>query len=178
VRAAKILEARDESIQIEVIGDGQTAESFASLQEKLRPTNLHWDRGFFSMDRVVGLAKKSHCCLGIMGSTSKAQRVVPYKAYQALATGRPLITADTPAMRRILKHEESALLIRAGSAESLAEAITYLAQDPELCQRLAVEGRDVYERHLSNRVMGHILNGAFHQVIRTHREEDGAGKTT
>lgn len=178
VRAAKILEANNYSIQIEVIGDGQTAESFASLQEKLKPVNLRWDRGFFSMDRIVDLAKKSHCCLGIMGSTAKAQRVVPYKAYQTLAIGRPLITGDTPAIRRILKHEESALFIRAGSAESLAEAITRLAQDRALCERLAVEGRDVYEKHLSNRVIGQILNGAFHQVIRTHTGQDGAGETT
>jgi glycosyltransferase involved in cell wall biosynthesis len=176
VRAAKMLEEAGEPIQIEVIGDGQMAERFASLQEELRPVNIRWHRGFFSMNRVLDLAKKSHCCLGIMGSTSKAARVVPYKAYQALAMGRPLITADTPAMRRILKHKESALLVPPGSAKSLAEAITYLAHDREFCERLAFEGRRVYERHLSNRVMGDILNRAFHQVIYTHRERDGAGK--
>ena len=46
--------------------------------------------------------------------------MIPNKAFQALACGAPLVTADTPAARELLDGRESALLVPPGDAEALA----------------------------------------------------------
>ena len=54
--------------------------------------------------------------------------MIPNKAFQALACGTPLVTADTPAARELLVDGESALLVPAGDPEALAAAVRRLAR--------------------------------------------------
>jgi glycosyltransferase involved in cell wall biosynthesis len=80
--------------------------------------------------------------------------VIPNKAFQALACGAPLITADTPAARELLADGESALLVPPGDGAALAEAIRRLESDQELARRIAAGGRAAYERSASEAVLG------------------------
>jgi glycosyltransferase involved in cell wall biosynthesis len=61
----------------------------------------------------------------------------PLKLFEAMASGRPLVASDLPSFREVLAHETNALLVPAGDAESLAEAIERLLSDPALAERLA-----------------------------------------
>lgn len=80
-------------------------------------------------------------CLGVFGTSEKAARVVPNKVYQAMAVGRPIITADTPGVREVLTDGVDALLVPAGDAPALAAALRRLAADPELRARLGTAAR-------------------------------------
>ena len=56
--------------------------------------------------------------------------MIPNKAFQALACGAPLITADTAAARELLADGQNALLVPAGDPPALAAAIRRLLGDP------------------------------------------------
>ncbi len=165
VEAAKRLDDSGVDVQIEVIGDGQTAPSFQNALDRLSPTNLVWQRRFVKIEQLVQLARRSHCCIGILGATDKADSVIPYKVYQALAVARPVITADTVAARRVLTDKVSALLIPPGDPESLAEAIVQLANDRFLCKQLVSGGRRAYEDNLSAEVMKKKLDANLRPLL-------------
>ena len=80
--------------------------------------------------------------------------MIPNKAFQALACGTPLVTADTPAARELLVDGESALLVPPGDPEALAAALRRLAADPELARRLSSGGLAAYREHASEDVLG------------------------
>jgi glycosyltransferase involved in cell wall biosynthesis len=91
--------------------------------------------------------------------------VIPNKAFQALACGTPLVTAGTPAARELLVDGESALLVHAGDAESLAHALRRLATDADLARRLSAGGRAAYETHASEEVLGARWRGMVERLL-------------
>jgi glycosyltransferase involved in cell wall biosynthesis len=88
---------------------------------------------------LSGLMARAHVCLGIFGGTEKARRVIPNKVYEALASNRPVITGDTPAIREFLS-DTDAVLIPPADGRALADAILRLHSDPQGCRRIADAG--------------------------------------
>jgi glycosyltransferase involved in cell wall biosynthesis len=131
-----------------IVGSGQ----LDALLER-PPPNVVWDR-WVDYDSLPAAYWEAGCALGVFGLSEKAQRVIPNKAFQALACGTPLVTAGTPAARELLVDGESALLVPPGDAAALAGALRRLAADRELAQRLSAGGRAAYELQASEAVLG------------------------
>ncbi|MCC6405326.1 MAG: glycosyltransferase [Candidatus Yanofskybacteria bacterium] len=96
---------------------------------------------------------RAHVSLGIFGTSSKAQRVIPNKVYEALAVVRPVITADTPAIRELLT-SASAVLIPVGDADALARAILRLRSDAQLRTSIASAGHEALRVHAAPAIVG------------------------
>lgn len=62
-------------------------------------------------------------CLGVFGTGPKTELVVPNKVLQALAAGRPVITADTSAIREQTWPAHALTLIPAGDPAALADTL-------------------------------------------------------
>jgi glycosyltransferase involved in cell wall biosynthesis len=105
------------------------------------------------------------CALGIFGTSAKAARVIPNKVFQALASGAPVVTADTAAARELLKDGETALLVPAGDAAALAEALRRIAGDRELAVRLAAAGHAAYRERASEDVLGRRWRGLIERLV-------------
>ncbi len=70
---------------------------------------------------------------------------VQNKIYEGMAAARPVLTGDSPAVRRVFRHREHLYLVERGNADALAAAIRNLAADPALRQRLAAAGHAEFE---------------------------------
>jgi glycosyltransferase involved in cell wall biosynthesis len=145
-----ILEAarRLPDVRFRVVGTGQVTHLLDA-----RPPNVE-HVPWVEYDRLPAELHGAGCALGIFGTSGKAARVIPNKAFQALACGTPLVTADTPAARELLVEGESALLVPAGDPEALADAIRRVSADPGLGPRLSAGGLAAYREHASEDVLG------------------------
>jgi glycosyltransferase involved in cell wall biosynthesis len=148
-----------------VVGSGQLEPLLDD-----RPVNVDWVP-WVDYERLPEELHRAGCALGIFGTSDKARRVIPNKAFQALASGTPLVTADTPAARELLFHEESALLVPPGDGQALAAALRRLATDPELARQLSDGGRATFERHAGEDVLGKRWRGVLEraQALRSQR---------
>jgi hypothetical protein len=91
---------------------------------------------------------------GIALGSFRESRAIPSAIFDALASGAPLITADTDAARELLRNEESAILVPPNDPPSLAGAISRLAADDALRLRIAVTGLEVFRAKAARPVLG------------------------
>jgi glycosyltransferase involved in cell wall biosynthesis len=157
-----ILEAARLALEIPftIAGTGQ----LDSMLEGTLPANVTWER-WVDHDALPDRLWRTGCALGVFGTTDKAARVIPNKAFEALACGAPLVTADTPAARELLVDGESALLVPPGDPTSLADAVRRLAADPGLAERLSRGGLDVYRRRASEEALGPRWRGVLERAV-------------
>jgi glycosyltransferase involved in cell wall biosynthesis len=135
-------------VPFRVIGSGQLDQ-----QLQTRPDNVSWVP-WVEYEELPDAIQTAGCALGVFGTSDKAGRVIPNKAYQALACGTPLVTGDTPAARELLTDGVDALLVPVGNAAALAAAIRRLAGDRGLAERIGAAGRATYETRASEEVLG------------------------
>ena len=135
-------------VPFRVIGSGQLDELLRDRAANV--AHVPW----VDYERLPAELHGAGCALGIFGSSAKAGRVIPNKAFQALACGTPLVTADTPAARELLVDGESALLVPPGDAEALAAAVRLLAGDRALSDRVSAGGLAVYRERAGEAVLG------------------------
>ena len=146
-------------IPFRVVGTGQLD---ALLRE--RPSNVEWIE-WIDYERLPEQYWRAGCALGVFGTSAKTGRVIPNKAFQALACGTPLVTADTPAARELLRDGESALLVPTGDADALAAAVRRLAGDRELAVALGARGLATYRERASEGVLGARWLGLVEQLL-------------
>jgi glycosyltransferase involved in cell wall biosynthesis/O-antigen/teichoic acid export membrane protein len=72
---------------------------------------------------------------------------------EAAATGLPSITTDVTGCRDATRHEVTGLVVPAGDAARLADAMTALAEDPCRRERMGAAGRRFVERHFDRAVV-------------------------
>ncbi|MFV0438131.1 MAG: glycosyltransferase [Desulfopila sp.] len=102
--------------------------------------------------------------LGVFGTSDKAGRVIPNKAYQALACGRPLITRRSAAYPAVLGSGDSGVhFVSPGDSASLARVAQEMVTEPARLPALGRQARASYERHFS----ASLIHASLLQSLRT-----------
>ncbi|MEM2956636.1 MAG: glycosyltransferase family 4 protein [Candidatus Pacearchaeota archaeon] len=154
VKAAKFLE--NENIKFNLIGSGQTFNEMQKLSQKLGVRNIKF-LGFKPIEKIPSFIANADICLGIFGITDKAKRVIPNKVYEAIAMKKPLITGNTPAIRRFFRDKENCILCEIGNPTAIANAILLLKNNPNLREKIAEEGYKLFKENFCNDVIGKKL---------------------
>lgn len=67
----------------------------------------------------------------------------PIKAFEYMASKKPIIASDLPSIREIL-NTENAILVKPGSVKALANAIKFALENPDFCAKISKQAhRDV-----------------------------------
>ncbi len=171
VRAAHLLRAH-KHIHFVLLGSGQTYRKTRALAEALETANISFQEKI-SYEALPALLASFDVALGIFGTSGKASRVIPNKVFEAMAMGKPIITADTSAARELLSHTKNAFLVPPGDARRLAEAIELLAGNGALRRKLGAGARETFLAHAQTRSVGEkILSEIAQSVIRRYSQGD------
>jgi len=148
--AIRILADRQD-IEFTMVGTGQDYErtrTRAASNERVTWTD------WIEADELPRIVAGHDVCLGIFGTTDKAQRVVPNKVYQGAAAGCVIVTSDTAPQRRALR--DAAIFVRAGDPDALAKELADLAADRAKTRSYRKASRELSSNSFSQAV---VVNG-------------------
>jgi len=170
VHAARLL--KGESLQFRLIGMGRTFSNVRELSEEMKLTKVEFIQPIPITELPGEIREASICLGGHFGLTEKGERVIPTKVYQILASNRPLVAGDTPAVRELLTNGVDCILCAPGNAQELADAILRLARDVEFARNLAQRGRLTFERECSEAIITQTLHELILNMINSGKYID------
>jgi glycosyltransferase involved in cell wall biosynthesis len=138
-------------VELTIVGGTAVDRAYAKA---LLGERLVLEPEFVARDRLQDLLTRSQLVAGVFGEGGKAQRVVPFKLVHALAAGRPVITADTPAVAGWLDGCGAVWTSPAGDAQGLGAQLRELAANQEQVRAAAAVARAAYDRHFGTGAAG------------------------
>lgn len=160
--AAALLQ--EEPIEFTIIGSGQQSDLARRLAADIRLdriTLIDWaDPG-----ELPRHYEQADICLGTFGTSGKAGRVIANKVYQGLAAGRPVVTADTVALRSLFRLGVEIVGCRPGDPEDLARHILALAANGPLRRSLGLQGRRAFDERFTSQAIGKVAAGHLGSLI-------------
>lgn len=162
VRAAAL---SDPGLDVVLIGRGQESVGIEALVAELGGVPNLRILPPMPMSDLGDEIRCASVCLGIFSRNPKAGRVVPFKVFEYLALGRPVITGDTPAARHALG--DAVVLVPPGDPEALARALAQLVADPDRRTELARRGRELFEAEFAPAVLARELGRALDGLLGT-----------
>jgi glycosyltransferase involved in cell wall biosynthesis len=150
VAAARVLKSRNLDVRITLAGTPDAENPSAIPESELAA----WAReGIVEylghVADVAALWRESH----VAALPSYYGEGVPLSLIEAAAAGRPLIAADGPGLRDIVRHGETGLLVPPRDADALADALATLVRDPGLRQRLGSGARQLAENAFADSIV-------------------------
>ncbi len=165
VEAAYLLREQ-EGLRFEFIGDGPDRPRVREQALKYRLKNLSFV-DWLDKEALVLRIHQADICLGAFGTTPQSIMTVQNKIYEGLAMAKPVITGDSPAVRRNLTHGEDIWVCPRADPQALAEAIRTLCTNPALAEQLAERGQETFINTYDLKHIGQTLSRAIEREIRS-----------
>lgn len=156
LRAARLVERGGKPFELCFVG-GTARDRELARELDLRCVRF-LDR-FVGPEELAALHRGCDFAFGIFDAGAKAARVVPCKVFDALACGRAVVTAETPAALELLGAGRALRYVAPGCPEALAEAIEDLRETDLSAAGLAAQR--LFEEHFSALRIGQRLCELF-----------------
>jgi glycosyltransferase involved in cell wall biosynthesis len=146
--------------------ENPTAIAESQLGEWTAAGTVEWWGNREDMDQVLRAA--AVVCL-----PSAYGEGIPKSLLEGAASGRPIVTTDTPGCREVVGHGENGLLVPANDAIALAGALKTLIGDRELRARLGARGRARAEAEFGEDAVTRATLGVYSRLLSPMSQASG-----
>lgn len=159
IETAKKLE--NKNIQFLIIGHGFMYREVNALMEKLKPKNIETISGKLLGKELRSRMLSCHISLGQLANHPRLLRTLPSKLFESLALGLPYLTGRNIGMLELLREDENCLTVISDDPDDLAKKILYLKEHPEILERIAQAGYNLYKKELTSKILSREIVSAL-----------------
>jgi colanic acid biosynthesis glycosyl transferase WcaI len=145
--AATLQEKRPEVLFL-LIGEGSEKERISSVAQSRGLANiLFLDQQ--PREKIPDFISAADACLVLLKKKDVFKTVIPTKLLEFMSCARPVILGVDGQSRQIVEEAKAGLVIEPENSTALVQAITQLANSPDLRKQLGENGREYIVRHFS-----------------------------
>jgi glycosyltransferase involved in cell wall biosynthesis len=135
-------------------------------EEKARGLDNVAFESWMPYEQLAARIARAEILLGVFGTTQKAARVIPNKVYQALASGRAVVTQPAEAYPESLRIQEDSGLVwsPAGDPHALAGHVAALAANRDRLRQLGEAAAATSDRYFSGAAIRNQLAAALEKL--------------
>ena len=162
---ARILKARGSDARFVLVGrtdpDNPTDVGEAGIRAWEREGLVEWQG--FSRDMAATLSQAHVICM------PSYREGLPRVLIEAIACGRPVVTADVPGCREVVRDGENGFLVPVRNGHATAEAIEQLVANPALRRHMGERARAIAEDEFSVTHFVTLSLEAYRRVLPARR---------
>ena len=167
IRAVGLLESH---VQLWVLGDGPQKKALQQLAAQVAPARVHW-HDFVNQTEMPQRLKAADAL--VLASDSETWGLV---LNEAMACGLPVVASDRVGAADDLIHPaETGFLYESGDVQALAECLSTLASDRELCRRMGLASRKLVTSDYDIAKTSQQIADACMEVTTNRRGRKGVG---
>jgi glycosyltransferase involved in cell wall biosynthesis len=144
LRAADILRD-DPRIHILLVGDGRERARLESLARKQQLSNVTF-AGSRPKSQMAELLAAADVCVATLKDIPMFRTTYPNKVFDYMAAGRPVLLAIDGVIREVVESAGAGVYVPPGDAQSLANSVRYLADNPRERELMSRRGRECVEQ--------------------------------
>ncbi|MEM2045893.1 MAG: glycosyltransferase [Candidatus Bathyarchaeia archaeon] len=163
IEAARLLQDEPD-IRFELIGDGPEKAQAMALAQQYRLTNVVFE-DWLDQEELVRRAANADVILGAFGTTPQSLMTVQNKIYEGLAMGKPVITGDSPTVRKALGNWQGICLCPRADPSYIAERIKTLKENPDLCKHLGSQGFSAFAAKYTPDCIGYLFKSDLAELL-------------
>jgi colanic acid/amylovoran biosynthesis glycosyltransferase len=169
IDAVSRLLSKGEKIEYRVVGDGILREDLQQFVDTMRIGRQVKLLGWKTHEEVKRLLEESHVLVApSLTSESGDQEGIPNAIKEGMASGLPVISTLHSGIPELVTDRVSGLLVPEKNAASLAEALAYLINHPEICNEMGRAGRmqveQGFDTHSLNRKLEELYRGLMQET--------------
>lgn len=124
-------------VRVIIIGEGPEKENLLTLSKHLNIDKNVEFRGFVS--ESVKIESLYRASLFVLPSGYEGFGIV---LMEAMASGKAVVASDSGGIPYVVEDNKTGLLFKDNDLEDLAEKVSYLLSNPELCKKMGEKGRE------------------------------------
>lgn len=129
INAAEI--CKDESnVRFLLVGDGIKRSELEQMTAERDLANVMFT-GAVPKNEMIQILAASNVCVATLQDIPMFRTTYPNKVFDYMAAGRPTILGIDGVIREVVEASEGGICIKPGDASELADAVLYLASEPE-----------------------------------------------
>lgn len=147
-----------------LVGDGTQREELFQLIQR---------RGLADRVFVVGPVEMIEDILSAADAfvLPSPEEGISLSLLEAMAHGLPVVAANIPGNREVIRHKQNGWLFKSGEAQALADGLIRIWEEPSLVQKFSHQAtQTVRQRHQIQQVAGAHLD-LFHQLLAASRSQ-------